>query len=265
MHGQPGRDPPHVLCDGQQVMMTARFADAAASWVRWPGSPVRMQSPGPASKTYGGIDRDQQCRSRPISRHRVRGRPGDPRADVGRPQQALHVGLAAWRSRQTCTTSITLLRNSSLCSQRQQDMLPGLDEADLASWLAFDDVSRRLATYADPPLRVELASIKLSNDVALAVMQVFEFADIPHLCAKSYPDVLREGALYVRPRKVPESSEVASSVEMREILELATEKALRVYVRTAERAGVHLDGRDVAARSESAVERYDAQRDGAWE
>jgi predicted HTH transcriptional regulator len=146
---------------------------------------------------------------------------------------------------------------------QQQAMQPGLDAADLASWLVFDDVSRRLANYADPPVRFELDRRLLSSGATVAVIQVFEFADVPHLCAKHYPDVLREGALYVRPRKVPETSEVANSVEMREILVLATEKALRDYVSTAERAGLTLDRGEIAP-SPSSDEQYAAQREGAW-
>ena len=77
----------------------------------------------------------------------------------------------------------------------QHTMLPGLDAAQLASWLAFDDVARRFANYADPPLRFECASAELSNGVTIAIIQVFEFADLPHLCAKNYGEVLRKGAL----------------------------------------------------------------------
>ena len=33
-------------------------------------------------------------------------------------------------------------------------MLPGLTASQVASWLAYDDVSRKLAEYADPPLRL---------------------------------------------------------------------------------------------------------------
>lgn len=80
-------------------------------------------------------------------------------------------------------------------------MLPGLDAMDLASWMAYDDVARKLAEYADPPLRFDIGNIELSSGVIVAVVQVFEFSDIPHLCAKDYPQVLRKGALYVRPRK----------------------------------------------------------------
>ncbi len=147
---------------------------------------------------------------------------------------------------------------------QQRRMLPGLDAAQLTSWLAFDDVARRLGNYADPPLHFERATVELSSSVTVAVIQVFEFADLPHLCAKTYGDVLREGALYVRPRKVPETSELATSVEMREVLDLATEKALRAYVRLAERAGATLGSGDEVPRSEASDEQYDAQRKGAW-
>jgi len=119
-----------------------------------------------------------------------------------------------------------------------QDMLPGLGEDELATWLAYDDVSGRLAVYCDPPVSFDLARLPLSTGASVVVVQVYEFADIPHLCARDYPDVLRAGALYVRPRKMPETAEVASSVEMREVLDLAAEKRLRAYIEMAERAGV---------------------------
>jgi hypothetical protein len=138
-------------------------------------------------------------------------------------------------------------------------MLPGLDAADLGSWLSYDDVTRRMAEYADPPLRLAIASRELSSGATVVVIEVAEFEDIPHLCKKAFEPVLRQGALYVRPRKVPETSEVASSVEMREVIDLATEKALRAFVGVAGRAGLTI-GR--AAPSDAA--RYEAERKGAW-
>jgi hypothetical protein len=117
-------------------------------------------------------------------------------------------------------------------------MRPGLEPEALDSWLAYDHVARKLAEYADPPLRFGITKLVLSSGASVAVLEVFEFADTPHLCARSYEGVLRKSALYVRPRKVPETSEVASLVEMRDVIQLATEKALRSYVATAERAGL---------------------------
>lgn len=142
-------------------------------------------------------------------------------------------------------------------------MSPGLEADEVESWLAYDDVARKMAEYADPPLGFRVTEETLSSGVTVVVMQVFEFADIPHLCRKDYPDVLRRGALYVRPRKVPETSEVASSVEMRDVLDLATEKALRSYVETASRAGVRLETPSPDRMARLAEDRYAAERRSA--
>jgi hypothetical protein len=132
-------------------------------------------------------------------------------------------------------------------------MLPGLCESDLSSWLAYDDIARKIANYADPPLRFDLYAATLSSGAGVVVMQVREFADIPVLCAKDYPDVLRAGACYVRSHRVPETAEIPSAVEMRDLLELATEKALRTYVERAENAGVILRSQSPAAESADAL------------
>lgn len=144
-------------------------------------------------------------------------------------------------------------------------MLPGVGAPDLASWMAYDDLARKLAEYADPPLRFDVASVDLSSGITVAVIQVFEFSDIPHLCAKDYPRVLRKGALYVRPRKVPETSEVASLVEMRDVIQLATEKGLRAYIEMVERAGLTLATSVREPQTPSDEEKYEAERNRGWE
>jgi hypothetical protein len=52
---------------------------------------------------------------------------------------------------------------------------------------------------------------------------------------------------------------------MREVLDLATEKALRAYVSSADRAGVTLTARDEAHLLEISDAQYESQRSGAWE
>lgn len=146
-------------------------------------------------------------------------------------------------------------------------MLPGLNDDQLNSWLAYDDVAARLSAYCDPPVQLDIASFTFSSGASVIVLQVHEFGDIPHLCAREYPDVLRRGALYVRSRKLPETSEVASSVEMREVLDLAAEKRLRAFVEMAERAGARIVS-DIESDEEKGAadrQRFDAQRDEAWE
>lgn len=141
---------------------------------------------------------------------------------------------------------------------------PGLANGDLDSWLSYDDVARALAEYSDPPLHFHLDALTLSSGARVAMLAVSEFQDIPHLCAKAYEPTLRKGALYVRTRKLPETAEVASSVEMRDLLDLATEKALRSYVETAQRAGVKLAVATPADLLDTAAEAFEAQRRQAW-
>jgi hypothetical protein len=138
-------------------------------------------------------------------------------------------------------------------------MQPGLDPEQLASWLAYDDVARKLREYADPPLRFDVVEMSFSSGASVAVLNISEFTDMPHLCARTYGDVLREGALYLRTRGVPETTAFPSPVEMREVLELATEKRLRDFVSTAERAGV-----DMSAGPTDAEE-YEQERSRGWQ
>ena len=147
------------------------------------------------------------------------------------------------------------------------DMLPGLAESDLEAWLDFDTISARLAEYADPPLRVEIHSVTLMTGASVVLIEVEEFAEVPHLCAKSFEPALRKGALYVRTHRIPETAEVPTQTEMREVIELATEKRLRAYVQTAQRAGVTLSA-DAEARqreTQESSERFEAQLGEAWD
>jgi hypothetical protein len=80
---------------------------------------------------------------------------------------------------------------------------------------------------------------------SFVALKFHEFDDVPILCARDYnrdkDTVVRKGACYVRSRHKPETSEIPSQSEMRDLLELATEKRLRLYVTTARRAGLDLD------------------------
>ena len=70
------------------------------------------------------------------------------------------------------------------------------------------------------------------------LIEVKEFDDIPVLCKRAYDDVLRDGACYVRTSRKPETSEIPTQTEMRELLSLATEKGVRRYIEQLERLGI---------------------------
>lgn len=114
----------------------------------------------------------------------------------------------------------------------------GLSATDLSTW-RYDDVADRFAAYADPSVSFEL-EIKEYNSNQFVVIGVEEFADIPVLCKRDYQGVLRSGACYVRSRRKPETSEIPTQADMRDLLDLATEKRLREQLALWERIGLRV-------------------------
>ncbi|ROS23723.1 helix-turn-helix domain-containing protein [Cellulomonas sp. PhB150] len=109
-------------------------------------------------------------------------------------------------------------------------MLPGLTDEQLAQWSDFDNVSDAIARFTRPAATFALQPLELSTGAHVVVLDVTEFEDVPHVCERDHSDILRRGALYVRPRGKPRSEHVPSSEEMRELLELATDKRVRAFI-----------------------------------
>ena len=111
-----------------------------------------------------------------------------------------------------------------------------LTDYELRSW-TFDRVADQFASYADPGVTFELEAVELDGN-NYVVIQVEEFSDIPVLCKKSYQGVLREGACYVRTRRKPETSEIPTQADMRDLLDIAIEKGVMRYIERARRVGL---------------------------
>ena len=131
----------------------------------------------------------------------------------------------------------------------------GLDAGQLATW-NYDHVSDRVAAYADPGVAFDL-EVKEYNGRSYVVIQVEEFADVPVLCKRAYGDVLRDGACYVRPRRKPETTEIPTYADMRDLLDLATEKGVRRLLAQAQRAGLAVPPDVVTTATDQ--ERFDQQ------
>ena len=112
----------------------------------------------------------------------------------------------------------------------------GLDVTQLATW-NYDDVADRIATYADPSVAFDL-EVTEYNGRSYVVIQVEEFADVSVLCKRAYDDVLRDGACYVRPRRKPETTEIPTYADMRDLLDLAVEKGVRRLLAQVQRVGL---------------------------
>lgn len=112
----------------------------------------------------------------------------------------------------------------------------GLIEDELATW-RYDEVADGIARYADPSVSFDL-ELKEYNGDQYVVLEIDEFADIPVLCKIDYQGVLRNGACYVRSRRKPETSEIPTQEDMRDLLDLATEKKLQERLALLQRVGL---------------------------
>jgi predicted HTH transcriptional regulator len=112
----------------------------------------------------------------------------------------------------------------------------GMTVGDIGTW-RYDDVAAGIGTYADPLVAFDMEA-KTHEGRQFIVLDVHEFEEVPVICKKEYPGVLRPGACYVRTRRKPETSEIPSQTEMRDLLDLAVNKGLRKFISRAMAAGL---------------------------
>lgn len=109
----------------------------------------------------------------------------------------------------------------------------GLSESELATW-SYDHVAAVVTNYADPYVTFSIASVPLDGNM-FAVIEVEEFDSTPVICKKGYDSILRNGALYVRPHGKVETVECPTHVEMREVVDMATDLHARALLASLSR------------------------------
>ncbi|MGB7063064.1 MAG: RNA-binding domain-containing protein [Candidatus Zixiibacteriota bacterium] len=97
---------------------------------------------------------------------------------------------------------------------------------------ATDDVQRYVNRFADPYVRAELQEVKW-NDKKFLALVVHEFEQLPVICKRDCDRLMRQGAIYTRSYQMPETCEVRSQNEMREIVEMGVEKGIVNFARSA--------------------------------
>lgn len=139
----------------------------------------------------------------------------------------------------------------------------GLSAAEFKGW-DQDAVLSILDSYADPFVELDIEPVE-HDGKHFIVLRVREFDEFPVLCKKQYVKqkgrkddvVLRQGGCYVRRRGKVETSEIPTHVEMRELLDLATEKGVRRFVQRAQRVGMQASSSSIPLDDAA---RFDEQR-----
>lgn len=114
----------------------------------------------------------------------------------------------------------------------------GLSAEDLSTW-KYDDIASSASEYADPSIVFEVQSHEW-NGKHFILITVKEFADIPVICKKTYGPDLRQGGCYIRSRRKPETTEIPTQEDMRDLLDLATEKRVRNFIAQVRSVGLDL-------------------------
>ncbi len=106
-----------------------------------------------------------------------------------------------------------------------------------------DKMSAYIATYADPHVRFSLRRVTLESKIFI-VISIDEFERVPVLCKKDFvvngKTQLRQGKLYTRTWRMPETVEVSTSDDLTEIIELATEKGVARFAELVSKSGLVL-------------------------
>lgn len=131
----------------------------------------------------------------------------------------------------------------------------GVSDEDSASFDP-DAVVSTINKYATPHVRVEVVRRTIDDKHVVAIV-VQQFHDAPTICSRDLTiddkPVLRASRIYCRSRRMPETTEVTSPDDLREILDLAVETALARYAalrRVEGEASKQTDGDQFAAQIE---------------
>lgn len=127
-------------------------------------------------------------------------------------------------------------------SERSGRPVPeGMTESDLKTY-DEDNVRAYVNSFADPYVRLEMYTVPRNGQEFITIV-VHEFDEIPIICKKERSGVgLRRGAVYTRSYRMPETCEVPSQTEMREIIDMATDKEVRHFVERLRKVGLLATG-----------------------
>lgn len=113
-------------------------------------------------------------------------------------------------------------------TQSQKDeaiALTGVASDDARSYTE-DAIKSYVNEYADPFVDL-IVHRPVCGGMQFVVIYVREFAELPVICKKDGSEGIRRGVIYTRTRRMAESAPCPTQSELREILDLALEKAMR--------------------------------------
>ena len=123
-------------------------------------------------------------------------------------------------------------------SQRSKKWtLTGVSDALLKTYDP-DVIMSQINAYVSPFVDLDIVSVR--HRKRFIALYVREFRDTPLVCKKNGPNGsdLYEGAVYVRPPGLAQTTRIVNAAQMHDLLELAAEKRARRILEVAQRLGL---------------------------
>lgn len=129
----------------------------------------------------------------------------------------------------------------------------GLSQEQVATW-ANDNLVDQIEKYTEPAVNYSMQDLEFDNKHFI-ILTIQEFGRVPVICKKDFADsrsntIVRNGALYAKTFGKPESNDRLSYLELRNLLDLATEKGVQRFVAQARAAGLNLSSEALALDEE---------------
>ncbi len=102
----------------------------------------------------------------------------------------------------------------------------GMDSNDLIGYRA-DLIIAHINKYAEPYVELTINKV-VDEEKKFVVIQVAPFQEIPTICKKG-SNGLKSGKLYIRSRRMNETTESLSQTDMREIIDIAVDKNIEKF------------------------------------
>jgi predicted HTH transcriptional regulator len=150
-----------------------------------------------------------------------------------------------WKITRTCL-AMGNLRDGGIIligvSQRRKKWsLNGVRKAHLQTY-DVDKMNSQVNEYVSPHVDLTIVSHAWERK-SFVVVATKEFDEMPLVCKKSREtEGLDQGAVYIRPSGVPQTTRVMNAQQMHDLLELAAEKRSRQFLERAGRLGLYRPG-----------------------
>ncbi len=138
-----------------------------------------------------------------------------------------------------------------------QEQRTGISETDLQTYDP-DIVADQFGRFISPEIEFTLVQVPYRDNSYLA-FEFQEFRELPLVCKRG-GEGLEAGVVYVRPREGrPRSTKVTDAAQMRELLDLAADKAARRIIERGIRAGLEFPA---GARPLTVIEQFERELEG---